>query len=242
MVWKIILIVIACTILLFLIFAVFILWNYRVRPEKPLSEKRRIACIGDSITFGAGVLMHRKEQVWCTLLCNELGDSYQVMNFGISGATLQSEGRQPYRRDIYAKAMEAKPEQVILMLGTNDSKPYNWNADRYEEELSEWIDDILSWDGMKQLWVMIPPFSCAVKGKEKIAFDIRQSVVEQEISPIIKKIAEEKDVQIIDLQEPTRDHPEYYSDGVHPNQLGNGVIAEVVYRAITAQIEERSLE
>ena len=36
-------------------------------PERPNMQKRRIACIGDSITFGAGVQMTRKTDAWTYL-------------------------------------------------------------------------------------------------------------------------------------------------------------------------------
>ena len=66
------------------------------RKEKPALGRRRIACIGDSITFGAGVLFGRERLAWPFLLDRLLGGQFQVMNFGISGATVQQEGDSPY--------------------------------------------------------------------------------------------------------------------------------------------------
>lgn len=94
------------------------------RKEKPALGRRRIACIGDSITFGAGVLFGRERLAWPFLLDRLLGGQFQVMNFGISGATVQQEGDSPYREDFFLAAQAAEAETYILMLGTNDSKPF----------------------------------------------------------------------------------------------------------------------
>ena len=100
--------------------------RYLPRPERPKKDKKRIACIGDSITFGAGVPNTRKRNAWVYVLHRKLGEDYQVINFGFSGATLQREGDLPYRRlGFLQKVKKAKPDVILLMLGTNDSKPYN---------------------------------------------------------------------------------------------------------------------
>jgi hypothetical protein len=42
------------------------------------------------------------------------------------------------------------------------------------------------------------------------------------------QVAEERRLPIIDLNAPTLDHPEYFGDGVHPNDGGYAVLAELV--------------
>lgn len=63
-----------------------------VHPGRPNMQKCRIACIGDSIIFGAGVQMTRKTDAWTYLWQRRLGDGFQVLNYGVSGATLRREG------------------------------------------------------------------------------------------------------------------------------------------------------
>ena len=58
-------------------------------------EKIKVACIGNSVTYGYG----HKEQgstSYPTQLQQMLGDKYEVRNFGHSGATLLSKGHRPY--------------------------------------------------------------------------------------------------------------------------------------------------
>lgn len=85
----------------------------------------RIACVGDSITYGAGI-EERAKNSYPAQLQNLLGDRYQVENFGVSGRTLLKQGDKPYWDEpAYQNALKLKPDMVIIKLGTNDVKPLN---------------------------------------------------------------------------------------------------------------------
>ena len=51
----------------------------------------RVACVGDSITYGAGVA-GRETNSYSTVLGRMLGSKFEVRNFGRSGATLLKQG------------------------------------------------------------------------------------------------------------------------------------------------------
>ena len=74
--------------------------KYLAVPKLPaITEgKKTIACIGDSITFGAGV-RGKRELTWEYHLEKLLGKEHQVLNYGISGRTLLSEGDYPYTEE-----------------------------------------------------------------------------------------------------------------------------------------------
>ena len=112
------------------------------RKERPLWEKRRIACIGDSITFGSGVVKHRKKEAWPYLLERSLGEEFQVLNYGISGATALLESEVVFKKahDFVDAAIDAKPELYLMMLGTNDAKTVNWRADDFYRDYNRMID------------------------------------------------------------------------------------------------------
>ena len=112
--------------------------KYLAVPATPklLPGKKRIACIGDSITFGAGV-NGRKERTWEFFLGGLLGDEYQVINYGISGRTLQNEGDYPYKADKFYKiSRDCGAEIYLIMLGTNDAKPYNFHFSLFHYPLT----------------------------------------------------------------------------------------------------------
>lgn len=204
-----------------------------VHPEKADRNKRRIACIGDSITFGAGVVTTRKTDAWTCLLQSRLGDRFQVLNYGVSGATLQREGDFPYRRvGFLGKLNKAQPELIILMLGTNDSKPYNWQGERFSCEYEELVKELKGKPWPHRLVLMTPPKAFPEEKTGVVAFAIDNEVIREQIRPLVFSLGEKHSLSVIDLYALTEEHPEYFIDGVHPNAPGNRVIAEQLYREL----------
>lgn len=197
------------------------------RKDRPDPRKRYLACIGDSITFGAGVVLARHQQAWPYLLERLLGVDCQVLNYGISGATAVDTGDKPYRStDFFDTALSVNADTYLFMLGTNDSKPYNWDAAEYEKAAGEMLDDLRS-TGARVI-VLLPP-KAFPKKNGKIAFDIQDDVIREQVIPILRKEAEKRNLSTIDLYHFTEGHPEYFDDGVHPNAAGNRNIAAFVF-------------
>ena len=208
--------------------------------EKPHSDAPIIVALGDSITFGSGVKRTRKSDCWEAKLEKLLNGSHQVLNYGISGATLQDEGNKPYwnmpekqLQGYPQAALALNPEIILLMLGTNDTKPYNWNRERYKAQLDLRVKELKA--SGARLILMCPPFACPADGSEEVAFDIKNETIRDEVVPIVKKCAEDNQVECIDLYRLTDGHGEYFADGVHPNSFGNRVIAAEIYRSLTEE-------
>ena len=207
--------------------------------EQPQGDAPIIVALGDSITFGAGVAETRKTDCWEAKLEKLLGGSYQVLNYGVSGATLQNEGDQPYwnmpersQQGYPEAALALNPEIVIFMLGTNDTKPYNWNRGRFEAQLDQRVKEIKAVPSVKRLILMCPPYACPVDGADSVAFDVINETIRDDVNPIVKKCAEENGAECIDLYALTDGHSEYFADGVHPNSFGNRVIASAIAKVI----------
>ena len=64
-------------------------------------------------------------------------------------------------------------------------------------------------------------------------YNIDPQVIREQLTKIIPRIAEKTGAGLIDLYTPTEGHPEYFTDGVHPNRQGNEVIAHEVYLTIS---------
>jgi acyl-CoA thioesterase-1 len=65
-----------------------------------------------------------------------LGEGYQVLNYGLSARTLLSTGDTPYTEEaFYQHSQTANPDILLVMLGTNDSTPHNWNAAAYDNAM-----------------------------------------------------------------------------------------------------------
>ena len=97
----------------------------------------RIACVGDSITYGAAI-RDRANHCYPKVLGDLLGKGYTVRNYGVNGATLLKNGDRPYwKLGAFKQATDFGPNVVILKLGTNDTKPQNWGkvGKEYEADL-----------------------------------------------------------------------------------------------------------
>lgn len=200
-------------------------------PVTPKKDKTRkiIACVGDSITYGAGVIGHRKTSTYPVFLQTLVTNEYQVLNYGLSGRTLQNEGDMPYCKEKFFKcSQDAQANVYILMLGTNDSKPHNWNAARYEVQLRQFVASYQKLASHPRVYLMQPPKCFPEKGKQEVAFDISNDIISNEIHSIVAKIASETGTYVIDLYTLTENHPEWFADGVHPTAQGNFEIARKI--------------
>ena len=199
------------------------------KAPEPSPEKHRIACVGDSITYGYGLMGAFRKYCYPTQLQDMLGDSYQVLNFGICDRTLQNSADKPYRKEaIYKASLASSPETVIVMLGTNDAKPHNWNAERYRNDLRNLVNEYKQLPTKPKIILMAPPCTFFYLNETPHHESINQ-VLGEVIRPAVKDIAEEKGAQYIDLYEFTEDHPEWFPDELHPNEAGNIALADYLY-------------
>ena len=77
-------------------------------------EKLRVACVGNSVTYGYG-LRDREHTAYPVVLQQLLGSQYQVQNFGHSGATLLRHGHRPYTQlPEFRQALDFKADLVVI--------------------------------------------------------------------------------------------------------------------------------
>lgn len=203
-----------------------LLWNPPA--PKPIPGKRHLVCIGDSITFGAGVIPNQYKYSYPAFLQQKLGDAVQVMNFGLSGRTALSGGDFPYIREKhYPKTFQMDHASYLIMLGTNDSKPFNWDETAYRADLKALLKKYIAAVGAEHVTVMQPPKAFVQPGKIAEEYFIKDQNV-QKICEIIGETAQELSIQVIDLYHFTENHPEWFGDGIHPNRAGNQAIAAYI--------------
>jgi acyl-CoA thioesterase-1 len=183
----------------------------------------RIACVGDSITEGTR---------YPNDLSTMLGSNYSVRNFGAGATTVSLESDKPYMdQPAFQSAKEFLPNIVIIMLGTNDAPAIptqhilNFTSD-YETLIRAF--QILS--SKPQIWLVKPPpiFDNAL--------GLNASYFLQEVIPRIENVANETGLPLIDVYTQLVGHPEYFSDGVHPNSDGARIVASRVFDAITSHV------
>lgn len=195
-------------------------------------EKIKVACIGNSVTYG---YCHENPSVtsYPSQLAAMLGDDYEVGNFGKSGATLLRKGHRPYNeQEEYKKALAFAPDIAIIHLGLNDTDPRNWKYYKREfiTDYIALIEDIERVNPEVEIFIcrMSPIFHWHhrfLKGTRDWYWEIQET-----IENIAENIAE---VKLIDLQESLYQRPDLMPDALHPNPEGAGLIAQCVYSAIT---------
>jgi acyl-CoA thioesterase-1 len=186
-----------------------------------------VACVGDSITAGA----------WPGKLGTLLGNTYTTNNYGVSGTTLLKNGDVPYwNTQQFKDSHTVMPNIVVIMLGTNDSKPQNWgtHSGEYVGDYEALIDSYTALASKPRIFLNLPP-PAGTNG-----FGISGMIIETEILPLVKQVANQKGVATIDIFSAFGGHnfdPTLYgsaADQVHPGDTGAQKIADTVYAAITA--------
>jgi lysophospholipase L1-like esterase len=188
----------------------------------------KIACVGNSITYGSGI-DDRDKMSYPAQLQGWMGSRYTVRNFGVSGATMLRNGDKPYWKEPeYEEVIKFEPDIIIIKLGTNDSKPQNWKfANEFEKDYTDMIMAFKALDSKPRVLLALP---VPVFVPEK--WGIRDSIVRDRIIPIIKNISKATKCQYIDLYTTLLPYKWTFPDDVHPNSIGASVMVEQIYRAL----------
>ena len=206
-----------------------------------------VACVGDSITAGVGASSSHTN--YPARLQKLLGSGAQVSNFGHSGATMLSAGfgDAPYQHDseytaatdFVSKAGTAAVVDVIIMLGANDSSSRNWtppgkpkNDQQFLKDYRAMVEHFSALPSKPVVYLVLPLSTGANCSCGTLCCQISGSVIYDEQLPLIRQLAAEKGVPTIDLNAPTKGHPEYFSDGIHPNDNGYVVVAQTMLEGL----------
>lgn len=186
----------------------------------------RVACIGDSITEGAG-LVKQSETSYPVILDSLLGPKYSVLNCGRSATTLQQKGDFPYWiSKEFSNVFVFRPNIIIVKLGTNDTKPQNWNDKNFENDYQTLIDTLktISTNPKIYLCLPVPVF--------KTEWGINDSTLVNGVLPIIKILAQKNKLDVIDLNSSMSGQKENFPDNIHPNEKGTAIMANIIAKEI----------
>ena len=161
------------------------------------------------------------------MLSQLLGEGYDVRNFGISARVLLNKGDHPYMHEQKFRDLLAfQPDIVTIKLGTNDSKPWNWRYGKdFKKDLTEMLDILQELPSKPKIYLCLPV--PAVKRN----FGINDSVITNGIIPVIRSVAKKRHLPVVDLYALLKPYPDYYTDGIHPNEQGAALIAGELYRS-----------
>ncbi len=207
-----------------------------------LAAPTKVACVGDSITYGLGIRNRTANsypaQLQKKLDANAPG-AWEVKNFGVSAMTLMKNTSRPYTgRAEYRASVACEADVVIIMLGTNDS-----NGMFRQLIPTDFVKDyhslIASYragrpEGKPRIILMLPPH-CYLTGE--VQHDPAEPVITREVLPRIREVAKAEGLELIDLTSALGDtwQPELMPDKLHPSAAGAGCMVEAILPHLTGK-------
>ena len=226
--------------------------NWLDARKAPKTDAVRVACIGNSITDGHGIDM-ATAYGYPAMLQKKLGADYWVKNFGVSARTMLNKGDYPYMNEqAWRDALAFQPDIVVIKLGTNDSKPENWqyNAE-FRQDLEQMIftlrPDLAQYANMPAKKVKKALAKAKAPAKPRIllctpipafksTWNINDSVIVNGIIPIQQEVAAKYGLEVIDLHTLyANDGDKMLFDGIHPDDKGAARMADIIAAALKAE-------
>lgn len=202
----------------------------RVR-KQPARKKIKVACIGNSITFGSGTARPDSDS-YPAQLQRLLGDGYEVGRFGKPGATLLRKAFRPYfDQEEYRQAKDFQADIAIIHLGVNDTDPRAWPnyGDDFVGDYLALIDSLRAASpGCRFYVARTTPLSHRHQRFESGTRDWQKAV-----NRAIDVVCEVSGATLIDFHEPLYAHPHLIPDAIHPNEAGAGIMARTACRLLT---------
>jgi len=207
-------------------------------PLRRLSQRPlRIACVGDSITFGTGI-SDRAKASYPAQLQKLLGDRYLVQNFGVPGASVLKDATRDngWKRwygghPPHEQAIAFEPNIVVMNLGINDIAHWDELGAKFTADYYALIETYRKLPTKPKVYVW-HPLAPLFKGQR---FFGDPNLVK--LNAAIASAAKKAGVQTIDLATPLQDQPTWFPDHIHPNASGARKIAETVALAIAPGVE-----
>jgi sialate O-acetylesterase len=211
----------------------FALTGQRAMAKAPV----RIACVGDSITWGVG-LPNRHTQVYAALLQKRLGKAYRVLDCGHPGATAlkhiaadhPSWMASYWQVSQFKRATAFKPNIVIIMLGTNDSNPCNRRLVRkdFTRDYSDLVRHFQKLSTHPRIFICLPPSleNGTVKGPYP-------AIPAHGVVARIVRIVHSMHLKSINIFHALAGRWNLFiRDRVHPNVQGQAIMAGIIYHAL----------
>ena len=197
-------------------------------------NKRKVACIGDSVTKGYGL---KDGKSYPDQLQQLLGNQYEVKNFGRNGATLLSKGHNPYIvSEEYKQAIAYQADIVIISLGLNDTDPRNWPNYNlsFKSDYHQLIQSFKDKNPNVEVYIckLTPIFS----GHHRFLSGTRDWYDQVQLA--IEDIAKSSNVKLIDNNKNLAYRIDLFEDNLHPDERGAEIIANNVYHSISSFKQE----
>lgn len=190
--------------------------NFEFAPGSKLSkvtDDTKVVFYGDSITFGTG--LEKISETYVSVLSRVLG--YEFVNYGIGGYYFNP------NQFVEQKTFEA--DVVFVAYGANDSGSSDMSA--VKKNIEGFMDNLRRMYPEQKVYVITPLWTND-GGKTDNIGKVREMITE---------VCKGRDnVQIIDGLSLVPADTAYFSDGLHPNKIGNLVMAKNIAMNIDSSL------
>lgn len=208
----------------------------------------KVACVGDSITQGINST-NPKTMTYPYYIQQMLGLDYYVLNAGISAYSIcKIDPLSYHKHNVYKQALELKPDVVLFALGTNDANPdpatptKNWDnpannrVEVFKESTNELLDSFVAVNPDVQIFMVLPASLFKVGADGWRAEPWTANIVKYS-HPLLKEIAEERELPIVDLFDWSVENKSVFTDGLHPKDTTYKTFAQYIYDCIKDTIK-----
>jgi len=185
----------------------------------------RVACVGDSITYGA-FIPDRENASYPALLQTLSGGKILVTNLGASGHTLVKTGKLSWwNSPAFAESAAFAPDVVVIMLGTCDvAEPEKLND--YEPDLNALLDHFAGLPSSPRILVATPPPVTTIR-EWKLNWRLNHRII-----PAIRRTCKVRNIPVVDVNSAFQGRHHLIPDALHPNAEGAAIIARTVLDAL----------
>ena len=194
-------------------------------------EPVRVACVGNSITYGTGVA-DRERNAYPVVLQRLLGEGYRVESFAKPGATLLRRAFRPYfDQEEFRRAMDFRADIAVIHLGVNDTDPRAWP--NYRDEFTG--DYLALIDSLRKVNPQVRVLVAAITpiGDRHPRFQSGTKEWQDQVRASIADVARIAGAELIDFHTPLYAYPWLLPDAIHPNAEGAAILARTAYSGIT---------
>jgi acyl-CoA thioesterase-1 len=205
------------------------------RDQGIAADPQVYVALGASDAVGVGA-DHPSADGWVPLIANELPTRPELINLGISGATLGDVIRQEL-----PVATDARPDWVSIWPGINDLRQ-DVSLTTFTSELNKMLDRLNRETLARVIVLNIPDLRLvpAFVGVDRTTLD--QTV--RQWNDAIAQSARQHNAILVDLygnSQQVAGHPEdISSDGFHPSTAGYRRIADLVMKTVRANVSPSS--
>lgn len=188
----------------------------------------RVACVGDSITFGS-TIANPTSNSYPSQLSRLVGPLFDVRNFGVPGSSVVNgliQQRSGWDRGYisqmaYRRSAVFEPDIVVINLGINDVTNERFSVDEFVEDYVALIESYraLPSEPTVIIWHKLAPLFPGQAFYEHPRLALLQAALD--------RVVEATGVETLDMYTPFDGQAERFPDKIHPDAEGAGIIADV---------------